>query len=299
MKTVFHHYCKQIYLLTILGCLSASSAFAAYSCNVAVDSAGDFFSFLSNADTNETLTLNCTRSSGDANTLTYRIKADNGLNANGTQRRVRLGSSSSYLNYYLNRGTTVGGTASCASSTNWQAPATGTTNVITGTLSFGSNLSASAIWGYCIRVSGFALPSSGLYTDTVQVFAQYPNADAGVLTASAALNYSLGVGNQCMFKSFPSTINFAYTSFSDADQTSSQTFDLQCSNSLPWSISVNPANNTLLGLNYSFSLTPSSGTGTGLNQTITLNGTVPNGQAGTCPNAVCTATYTHNIVITY
>lgn len=285
---------------SLMSLFSAHQAMATYSCNVSLDGTGALYSTSSNVDTTDTLTLNCSRASGDSNSLTYRIKANTGINPSGNQRRVRLGSSgSNYINYRLTRGASVGGSATCASSTNWLAPSTGTSNVITGTLSFGSNLTASAVWGYCIRLPSGSSPTAGQYVDTVQVFAQYPNSDAGTLTASVPLTFTAGVGNQCVFRSFPATVNFAYTSFSPTDQVSTQTFDVRCSNSLAWTMTVSPASSTLLGLNYNFGVSPSSGTGTGLNQTITLTGTVPAGQAGTCSNAVCTATQTHSIIISY
>jgi spore coat protein U-like protein len=253
-----------------------------------------------NVDTNGTATINCTRSSGDANSLSYRIKADNGLNASGNQLRVRLGATANYINYSLARGTSVGGAASCNNSTTWDAPATGTTNVITGTLNFGANLSASAVWGYCLRVRPVSpTPASGIYTDTVQIFGQYPNSNSGTLTASAPLNYSVSVGSQCQFGTTPSSLTFDYTSFSTAAQTASGNFNVLCSNTLPWTVSITPENDTLLGLNYSLSLNPAAGTGTGLNQLITLTGTIPAGQVGSCNTAVCTASKIHTVTISY
>lgn len=281
--------------------LAFAPAWAAYDCNVSATSVGVLYTTNPiNQDANGTVILTCTRASGDANTLTYRIKADNGLNANGTQRRVRRGTSANYLSYFLRRGTTVGGAATCGNSTNWAAPATGTTNVITGTLSFGTALTATATWGYCVRIRGNqGNPTAGSYTDVVQVFAQYPNNNAGALSPSASLGYTAGATNQCVFNTFPTTMLFNYTSFSATPQVLSQAFDLRCSNSLPWSLSLTPASGTLLGLNYTLGLSPASGTGTGADQAVTLTGTLPANQAGTCANATCSATQAHVVTITY
>lgn len=290
-----------IIIIALLFCFTLffSHSAHAYSCNVSVTSTGVLYTG-SNVDSNGTVTLNCTRNTSEANTLTYRLKANDGLHQNGTQRRVQLSAPISYINYYLARGTAVGGSATCSNSSTWEAPATGTGSVITGTLSFGSNLNASALWGYCVRVrSTSPSPTAGTYTDIVQVTGQFPNSDSGTLTTPSPLSYTVGVGNQCVFNTFPTDINFAYTSFSTTAQTSSQTFSLRCSNTLPWSLSVTPASSTLLGLNYNLSLSPTSGTGTGLNQTATLTGTIPAGQAGTCSTAVCTGTNMHTVTITY
>lgn len=300
MRVNFNDLLVKAVFLCLFVLIFSKPAQAAYSCNVSVTSLGVIYSQSGNVDANGTTTINCTRSSGDANSLSYRIKADNGLNASGSQLRVQSGASGNYINYSLARGSSVGGSANCSNSTNWDAPATGTSNVITGTLNFGANLSASAVWGYCVRVRpATPAPASGIYTDTVQVFGQYPNSNAGTLTASSPLNYSVSVGSQCLFGTIPSSLSFDYTSFSVTNQTASGNFNVLCSNTLPWTVSVTPANDTLLGLNYNLSLSPTSGTGTGLNQLITLTGTVPAGQSGSCNTAVCTASKVHTVTISY
>jgi hypothetical protein len=285
--------------------LWAGAAWGAYSCNVTTTSVGVIYTG-GNVDTNGLVTLTCTRDSGDANTLTYRIKATDGNNSIGTDpfRRARLGVTANYLRYILRRGTTVGGAASCGNTSTWRAPATGTTNVITGTLSFGAALTQSATWGYCIRVRGTAggnpaMPTAGVYTDAFNVFAQYPSTDGSPLTPVVAASYTVGVGSQCVFNTFPTSMAFSYTSFSVAPQVVTRQFDLRCSNTLPWSIAISLASNTLLGLNYTLAPSPASGTGTGNDQIVTLTGTLGAGQAGTCATATCTATQPHVVTITY
>ncbi len=279
--------------------LGTSTAQAAYSCNVSTTGTGVLYTPGTNQDANGTVTLNCTRAANDANSLTYRIKADNGFNASGTQRRVRLGATGNRLHYLLRKGN-ASGAASCGNSTNWQAPNNGNGNVMRGRLNFGTALSASVTWGYCIRVRGNqGSPSAGTYTDTVQVFAQYPGTNAGALTSAVPLGYTVSVGNECVFNTFPATLSFNYTSFSTAPQTSSQGFDLRCSNGLFWSLAISPASATSMGLDYTLAPSPASGTGTGANQAVTLTGTVPANQAGTCATATCSATRSHSVVITY
>lgn len=291
-------------LLAGLVAVTAAPAWAAYSCNVAATSVGVIYT-AANVDTNGTVTLNCTRAGSDANTLTYRIKATDGINATGAApfRRARRAATANYLNYILRRGT-AGGAATCNNASNWRAPANGTTDVMTGTLNFGAALSASVVWGYCIRVRGTAggnpaAPTAGIYTDAFDVFAQYPNNNAGVLTSTVAANYTVGVNNQCVLNTFPTAMVFNYTSFSTTPQVLTRQFDLRCSNALPWSVAVSPASSTLMGLNYTLARSPVSGTGNGADQVITLTGTLPAGQAGTCANANCSATQPHVVTITY
>ncbi|MBX3589208.1 MAG: spore coat protein U domain-containing protein [Ramlibacter sp.] len=280
--------------------LCQGPAQAAYSCNVSVTSVGVLYTTTPrNQDANGTVTLICTRAASDANTLTYRIKADNGLNASGNQRRVRLGATNKRLNYSIRRGTSPGGAATCGNNSNWKA-ANGNNGAMRGTLSFGASLSASVTWGYCARVRGNqGSPTGGVYTDTVQVFAQYPGTNAGALTSSVGLNYSVAVGNQCVFSTPPTGMSFNYTSFSATPQMAVQTFDLRCSDALPWSLAVTPASGNLLGLAYSLDLTPDTGTGTGVDQSITLTGTLPADQAGTCATGMCSASQPHTLTVTY
>ncbi|MCY0858729.1 hypothetical protein [Cupriavidus sp. D39] len=267
-------------------------------------SAGVLYNSSANTDTNGTTTLTCMRTSAEANSLTYRLKADTSSNYNGN-RRVSLSSTSNYLTYYMRRGTSGGGSATCSNSSNWFAPTTGTSNVITGTLSFGASLIASAVWGYCLRVRGTAggnpsAPTAGIYTDLIDVFAQYPGSDSGTLTAMAQVTYAVGVTNQCVFNTFPGSISFNYTAFSTTIQTASTSFALRCSNGLPWSISISPGTTTLLGLNYSITASPAAGVGNGnTGQTVSLTGNMPANQAGTCSTGTCTASQVHTVTITY
>lgn len=288
----------------VFGLLSIANSpvLAVYSCNVTALTLGTTYNSSANVDLNGTTTLTCTRASGDATTLTYRLKADNGLNFT-TNRRIRRGATANYLTYYLRLGTALGGAATCGNSSNWSAPATGTTNVITGTLNFGAALTQSATWGYCLRVRGTAggnpaAPTAGIYTDIVNIFAQYPNNDAGALTPAVPLDYHVRVGAQCIFRSLTPTMSFNYTSFSPTAQTASRSFTLLCSNAMPWTVTVT-APPPLLGLIYTIVPTPSAGIGTGVDQTVTLNGTIAAGQSGTCATSSCSASQMHTVTIGY
>ena len=278
--------------------LGSGSSWAAYDCNVSVASVSVLYTTGTDQDTNGSVTLTCTRAATDGNSLTYRLKADNGINATGNQRRGRLGATGNRLNYSLTRGS-IGGAATCTNNGNWRAP-NGANNTMQGTLAFGAALTASVTWGFCARLRGNqGSPTAGAYTDTVQVFAQYPGTNAGALTSSVSLDYRAGVGNACVFNTYPNNLAFNYASFSPTPQTNSQNFDLRCSNGLFWSLDIDPASNTLLGLDYTVSTTPASGTGTGNDQAITLTGTLPANQAGTCAMGACSATQAHVLTVTY
>ncbi len=288
-------------LLALLA-LATDKGWAAYDCFVSVTSSDAFYSSTSNVDTNGTVTLTCSRTASDANTLSYRIMAGPGLNPspNGQDRRVRLGATANYLTYSLSRGTTEGGGAACANNSNWEDPTVGAAKVITGSLNFGVALTASATWGYCIRLPAQGLPAAGTYTDTVRVFAQYPDSNAGATTAPALLGYTVWVGDHCVFGTYPGTMAFTYTSFSPSAVTATQSFVLRCSQGTPWTVSVDPSTSTLLGLDYSIAASPVSSIGLGsTGQTVTLTGTIPAGRAGTCSLGTCSATQTHTVTISY
>lgn len=289
------------YLLALGLWLCSPTTWAVYSCTVTATSVGAIYIQGSNSDISGSVVLNCSRSASDANILSYRIKAGAGLQPSGSQRQVQLGATANRLNYLLSRGTTAGGSATCRNTSNWEAPTIGTRNVITGTLNFGTSLAATVTWGFCIRVRGTqGMPTAGIYTDTIDVFAQYPNSDAGALTPTSMLNYTLGVNNQCVFNSFPGALTLTYVAFSTTAQTASTTFSLRCSNGLPWSVSVSPANTTLLGLKYDITASPASGIGNGnIGQVINLQGIIQAGQAGTCPVSTCSQAQIHTITIDY
>lgn len=279
--------------------LTSQQAWAVYSCSVTASSTGVLYIAPTPQDSQGVATLTCTRASGDVATLTYRLKADNGLNVNGTQRRVRLAATANYLNYSLTS------TAACGNASTWYAPATGVTSVVVGTLNFGAALSQSVNVPYCLRIrvgtaGNAAAPTAGVYTDTVNIFGQFPDSDAGALTAVAPITYNVGVTNQCVLNSFPTTMAFNYASFSATPQVVAQSFNLRCSNTLPWTVTVSPAAATVLGLNYTVAVSPAVTTnGTGADQAVTLTGTMPADQAGTCNTGTCSGTQAHTVTITY
>lgn len=275
---------------------------AAYSCTVTASSSSLVFDasflYMSTQTMTDSATLTCTRAFSDANTLSYRLKATDGLYSDGQQpyRRLRIGSTTAYLDYALQRG------ASCsnANTSNWRAPTTGTSNVETGTLSFGSSLVASTTMSYCIRIPAMLFPTAGQYTDTFEIFAQYPDSNTGALSPSALVSFNAGVGEQCVFHTYPGSLVFNYSAFTQTPQTASTAFVLRCNSGLAWSVGVSPATAVLSGLRYQIGASPASGTGNGnIGQTVTLTGTMQAGQAGTCTGSTCSNTQQHTLTITY
>lgn len=278
----------------------AGPSWGAITCSITATSVGAFYNAAANTDVTGSAVLTCTRLSTDPTTITYRLKADDGINVTGTTRRVRhQNGSANFLSYILRR------SATCGNATNWRAPATGTTNVQTGTLNFGAALTASYTQSFCIRLRGTAggnpaAPTTGSYADVFNVFAQYPNNNAGALTPYAPVNYSVGVNPGCAFMSLPTTMAFAYTAFSASALTQSRSFNLRCNTGVTWAVAISPASAALVGLNYNMTIpSGASGTGNGANQAVTVQATFPANQAGTCSAASCSGTQAHTLTITY
>src|SRR3954462_14661564 len=93
-------------LRLVIACLllAGGSAHAAYSCSLAITDTGVIYrqgTTIRVAATG-TLTITCNRDVAvDANTLSYRIGADNGVNYSNPNRRARLGATTNYLVYTL------------------------------------------------------------------------------------------------------------------------------------------------------------------------------------------------------
>lgn len=282
--------------------LASGTAHAAYSCSLSITDTGVIYAQGggNRIDATGTLTITCNRDvAADANTLSYRIGADNGANYSNPDRRVRLGATGNYLVYSLTRGAAVGGAATCADASNWGQIIV-SANVMSGTLNFGAAASASANWGFCLRVRGNqGNPAAGTYTDALNVYAQYPNTLFGAVTPAATLNYSIGARNVCVLNSFPNDMAFSYNSFQAAAQVLTQTIGVACSNALPWSVAIAPTGGTLLGLNYTLTRAPASGTGNGATQNIVITGTIAAGQQGSCSTSTCSASQAHTLTISY
>jgi spore coat protein U-like protein len=264
--------------------LLATNGWAAINCSVSTTGFTSVYS-TSTATANDSTgstTLNCTRLSTDATSLTYRLRVNNGLNSNAPPtNRARIGATASYINYELYNSSTY--------ATVW-----GNTNAtqINGSLSFGTSLSASNTLPFYARI-----PAAQAVAVTIT-----PRITVGATNTTlttVALPVSIVSTSSCQFTSPPSTVSFAYTSFQAAAAAASTPYTVRCSNTLPYTMALNATTGTLLGLNYTLAVSSASATGTGLPQNYTVNGSIAAGQAGTCATASCNATQAHVLTITY
>lgn len=308
-------YCTRLSISRLIAaCLLAQClvAQASYSCFVSqADSLGVVYpSTNSSLDNTGNVVLTCSRNvATDASTMSYSIKVNTGQNFS-SYRRVKLVTAASYLKYTLSKSTAAGTAATCGTPDTWT-----TTGPITGTLNFGTAASASVTWGYCLRVRRCkntagncnpAAPSAGAYTDQTLISATY--GPSSVTSASTPITYTVGVTSYCELSKYFAVLPFAYTAFGPS-VTATNIINLQCSNNLPWTLALSPKTSVLQGLQYTLGLSVGAGTpaasvtgaGTGSVQAVTLTGTMPGGQAGSCSAATgtCTSVQQHTLTLSY
>lgn len=287
--------------LLLCGLLGSPLAQAAYNCTLSSTSVQGVYSSASDLNLSGTVTVSCTRALTDPNTYSYAITLNNG-STTGIRRLYRHGGSDvngSRLNHAIS-GTGFGGTT-------WGA----NINALIGTLNFGSGTTASANHTYYLQVASRQNgKTAGIYDDVLTFNLLQGNAN-GPLVSTASITPTASIVSACFVGVLgsgafaapgtvnPSTLTLNYTSFSPTPISSSMGFTIDCTLGTPYTLSLSPASGTLLGLPYTLSLSSSSGSGTGYAQNVTVTGTIPAGQSGTCALPSCTATQATTVTITY
>lgn len=110
-------------------------------------------------NTASTVNLTCNRGA------TVTVALNNGANASGTQKRLRVGATTNYINYNLSRPNTLvdGGPNTCPGlpGTEWNSA-----NTVVATSLFATTGGPKPI-PICISVPAAQYPAAGTYTDTV------------------------------------------------------------------------------------------------------------------------------------
>ena len=290
-------------ILLLLSFTWTPSVFAAYSCSApsvgSITSSYDpFASVIFNA---VTVNLNCTQGSGDASSMAYRLLVDAGLHASGGASYAAIGTTPT-INYNFYQTSSTG--------TPWTS-----TQAITGTMTTWTgknsvNGSGSVTFYYAMPASQPSpYTSSTNYTDTRVVtlsYASSKNAQTTYdLTVTANLAVSISIAPKCFFSTTPGTVSFTYRSFQNTPSTASTSFGVSCVANTSYTMALDTATGTLLGLNYTLSLNKTGAqTGTVSAQSITINGTMAANQSGShtvgkCTGSSCTDTATRTLTITY
>lgn len=245
--------------------------------------------------TQGTVTFNCTRTLvGDP--LSVLLWANDGANALGTQNRARRGGNRINYELYQDSGCvqvwTTAGAGVCTGATCITVPLLNVTGAQPVTVNF---------WG-CVPL-GQISAGAGNHTDTVSMRIRN-NTDTAWLSAARNLAVTINSPATCAISTLPGDIAFTYTAFSP-QQTNNTTFAANCTNRLPYTLSLDSYFGNLNGVHYDLDINgtaPSAvnAVGTGVAQNYTINATVPGNQAGTCATATCPpASKTHTLTVTY
>ena len=236
-------------------------------------------------------TITCDRgSTSDPTSISYSVKANNGLTPQGASNRasLTLGGTTSYV-FYDAYAVACGGQQ-------WKNNVT-----VSGTVSWsptqtGNSTDSQTFWG-CI-VTAQNPTAAGAYTDQITMTATY-NPGTGNTTLDGFIPVTIYAPANCVINPAPGNVSILYPAFSAVPLSSTTQFGATCTSPMPYSLAVTPATGTLAGVNYNVTLGTPTATGTGLLQMHTITVTAPAGQPGTCAGASCTATQTHTLTVTY
>lgn len=113
-------------------------------------------------------------------------------------------------------------------------------------------------------------------------------------------NVTVNLTSSCSLTTAPSDVAFTYTSFQGAASVATPSaFAVKCTNLRPYTMALDAAAGTVIGLNYTIALSAAGGTGTGIDQNYSITGNMAAGQSGTCAGASCAGTDVRTLTITY
>lgn len=234
-----------------------------------------------------TATFTCTSTSA-ADATTILLRGNNGTNVTGTQNRVRLGATTSYLNYEAYKD------SACTSL--WTNNAVTANMIVVPILANVANQALSATFYGCVPL-GQTPPASGTYTDSWTMRLRNNTNTANIAGAgNGTLTASVVVPASCASLTTPADMLFTYTAFGSA-ATATTTFNVTCTTNLPYEISLDAYTGVVGGLLYTLNInavppntvTPVKAKGTGAAQTHTIFGNMASGQPGSCPSSTAAA----------
>jgi hypothetical protein len=265
----------------------------------------------SNNFVSNSITVQCQRSAASDSTV-LSLGADNGLyNTTGMTNNARLVSGGTNFDIRYD----VWRNSLCASSSGlrWRdnnaagritASFVGTALNTPETLTFN-------YWG-CIPSQGVSINSfpPGVYTDQIITTLRAVQAGADLLISTGIINVNIYAPASCSITGLASanTIVFNYTAFGPADFKFA-TFNANCTNLLPYTMSLTPANGVVGGLKYQLGLSNAQGSTTNIGPASLgsiggstgmkvhyINAVMDAGQAGT---AGAITPQSHTLMITY
>ncbi|HET6265364.1 MAG TPA: spore coat protein U domain-containing protein [Usitatibacter sp.] len=112
-------------------------------------------------------------------------------------------------------------------------------------------------------------------------------------------NVTVNLTSSCSLTSAPTDVAFTYTSFGPAAVATPSSFTVKCTNLRPYTMALDAAAGTVIGLAYTLALPTAASTGTGVDQTFSITGNMIAGQSGNCAGASCAGTDVRTLTITY
>jgi len=236
--------------------------------------------------TQSTITVTCQRNAlFDGTTANFTISANNGTHAAGQQNRAQLNAANriNYENYQDSGCGTV-----------WNATGGGRiSGSITALTGFTPKTTTISFWG-CVPGSQTG-HAAGTYTDTVTMTLNY----GGATNPTATFPVAIVTPASCTISTAPGAVAFTYSAFQASAANASTTFQVTCTNLLPYTMALDATTAVIAGLQYSLSLSGAGATGTGAAQNYTITGTMPADQAGTCVTSSCATTQVRTLTISY
>ena len=113
-------------------------------------------------------------------------------------------------------------------------------------------------------------------------------------------NVTVNLTSSCSLTAAPTDVAFTYTSFQGAPAVATpSTFKVKCTNLRPYTMALDAAGGTVIGLAYTLALPTAASTGTGIDQTFSITGNMVAGQSGNCAGVSCAGTDVRTLTITY
>ncbi len=282
------------------------TAQAAITCSITPPSAVNF-AYVANSDNTSpanvqqgAVSVTCTRtSSGDSTSLSLAVS--DGLNKNGSTNNAQLvsGGNNYKISYDFFKDSACSTTWANNSSTRINATISNTTLNMPVTSTF-------PYWACKPTAQSISSYPSGQYTDRVDLTLYAGSSNA----ATAAIYVNLYAPAVCSISNGPSTLTFSYNAFSPTAVFAGSSFKANCTNFLPYTMTLDPVSGAVGGLHYTLGLSldaagtasntgPTSlsaqGNATG-SSTHYINGSMDAAQPGQSGTIV---PQTHTLTITY
>lgn len=128
-------------------------------------------------------------------------------------------------------------------------------------------------------------------------------------TVTGNFDVTINLTSACRLTTSPGNITLAYTSFGAAPTPVTSDFAVQCTNTLPYTMSIGSANATIASINLNYDLVirntgdtadvTGSQTAGAAATSYKIKASMTAGQQGTCATATCSGTDSRVLTITY